>query len=417
MIRADRLFTGIGELATLASGPVPRCGAAMGELGLVPDAAVAVADGTIVAVGPERALRRTVRLRPRGTHHDLEGSCVMPGFVDAHTHLVFAGDRHGEVAAKLAGRSYGAIARNGGGLFATVRATREAPDAVLVADAVARLGRMARSGTTTAEVKGGYALTVAGELRLLGLIPEIARRSGVDLIPTYLAAHAVPPEYRGRSSAWVREILRGLPLAADRHRARFCDVFVDPGFFSVAQAEQILTAARQAGLGLKIHADEFTACGGAELAARLQATSADHLLEAPPSSYAGLQRAGTVAVLLPVTPFASLSGSASPGRALVDAGVPVALGTDLSPNSWVEAMPIVLAHAVYSARLTPAEALSAATVNAAHAVGASAEAGQIRPGRPANFSVFPVRHAVEIPYRIGLPPTAVYRRGTRLAPT
>lgn len=418
MIAADRLFTGIGELATLAAGPLPRRGAAaMGDLGLISDAAVAVARGIIVATGPERDVRRNVQLRTHAVLHDLHGACVVPGFVDAHTHVLFAGDRHEEVAAKVAGASYGEIALRGGGLFATVRATRQIAPGLLLAQSVERLHRMACGGTTTAEVKSGYALTGPGELRLLDLIPELARRSGLDLIPTYLAAHAVPPEFQGRRADWVREILRGLHAVADRHRARYCDVFVEAGFFTVAEAERILTAARGLGLGLKIHADEFTACGGAELAARLKVASADHLLAAPDSSYDGLARAGTIAVLLPVTPFASLSGTTSPGRALVKAGVPVALGSDLSPNCWVESMPIVLAHAVYAARLTPAEAITAATVNAACAVGASGVAGQIRPGRAASFSVFDVRHAVEIPYRIGIAPTAVYRRGLRLAPT
>lgn len=417
MIRADLLFTGIGELATLARGPLPRRGAAQGDLGLVVDAAIAVAGGVVVAAGPEREVRRAVTLSARGVRRPVDGGCVVPGFVDAHTHLLFAGDRHGEVAAKLRGASYAEIARRGGGLYATVRATRRASAAVLVAGAVDRLRRMALAGTTTAEVKSGYALTVPGERRLLDLIPEIARRSGLRLVPTYLGAHAVPPEYVGRSDAWVRALLAELPHIAASQRARFCDIFVEPGFFSAGAAGRILTAARSVGLGLKLHADEFSASGGAELAARLGARSADHLLRAPRSSYAGLARAGTVAVLLPVTPFASLSGTASPGRELVRAGVPVALGTDLSPNSWVESMTVVLAHAVYAARLTPAEALAAATVNAACAIGADGEAGQIRPGRSADLAIFPVRHAVEIPYRIGLAPTAVYCRGRRRTPT
>ncbi|MGI0150346.1 MAG: imidazolonepropionase, partial [Thermoplasmata archaeon] len=352
MIRADALLTGIGELATLARGPVPRRGREMGDLGIVSDAAVALHRGRIAATGTRRSVLRSVSLAPGATVQELDGACVVPGFVDAHTHLLFAGDRHGEIVEKLSGASYGTIARRGGGLFRTVAATRAAAGPALIGLARERLRRMARAGTTTAEVKTGYALRPAGELRLLRLLAEVARGSEVAIVPTYLGAHAVPPEFSGRPAAYVREIVTtALPRVAASGRARFCDVFCEPGFFSVTHAERILRAARAFGLGLKIHADEFSASGGAELAARLRVRSADHLLSAPPSSFDGLARAGTIAVLLPVTPFASLSVKRSPGRELVDAGVPVALGTDLSPNSWVEAMPIVLAHAVHSARL------------------------------------------------------------------
>lgn len=413
MIGADALFTGIDELATLAVGPVPRRGGAMRELGLLGDAAIAVRAGKFVWVGPRRKARGEVRLRAGARPVDLGGSTVVPGFVDAHTHVLFAGSRHEELELKLAGASYAEIARGGGGLYSTVEATRRATDRELLTGASARLGRMLRWGTTSAEVKSGYALTVDGELRLLRLVPALARASGVRLVPTFLGAHAVPVEFDGRPDAYIdRLIAAALPRIAHAKLARFCDVFCEPGFFSPAQAERLLRAARALGLGLKAHVDEFVASGGAELAARLRVRSAEHLLSAPPSSFAGLADAGVDAVLLPTTPFASMApGLRSPARELVDAGAAVALGTDLSPNSWVEGMPIVLAHAVYSGRLTPAEALSAATVNAAHAIGLEEVAGQIRPGLSADFLSFPVAHAVEVPYRIGLLPTAVYRRG------
>ncbi len=410
MIAADRLFTGIRELATLGTGEVPRRAAAMGELGRVEDAVLAVNGGRVAWVGPRRRWRREVRLR--GEAHDLGGACVVPAFVDAHTHLLFAGDRAHELTLKVEGKSYAEIARAGGGIFSTVRATRAASAAQLKQSALARLSRMRSGGTLAAEVKSGYALTPAGELGLLRLVPALARESGVRLVPTFLGAHAVPPEYAHRADAYIDRLIQDvLPEVARRRLAEFCDVFCEPGFFSVPQARRLLRAALRLGLGVKVHADEFVFSGGARLAAELGARSAEHLLETPRADIEALARAGVTAVLLPVTPFASMAPRPSPGRAMVDAGVPVALGSDLSPNSWVESMSLVLAHAVYGARLSPAEALTAATVNAAHASGLGESAGQLVPGFPADFVAFDVPSLEGIPYRIGASPALVSRQG------
>ncbi|MFZ1023266.1 MAG: imidazolonepropionase, partial [Thermoplasmata archaeon] len=241
MIRADLLVTNIGELATLAPGPIPRVGESMQELGLVHDAALAVARGRIAFVGPERHARAEVRLRHGGIHWDAEGGVVVPGFVDAHTHLLFAGDRSAEVELKIQGSTYLEIARRGGGLFSTVRATRRASSSELLRLAERRLRRLAQAGTTSVEVKSGYALNHAGELRLLSLIPRLARRTGMRLVPTFLGAHAVPPEFVGRADAYVDQIVREtLPVVARRRLAQFCDVFCEPGFFSPRQAERLL---------------------------------------------------------------------------------------------------------------------------------------------------------------------------------
>ena len=408
----DLLVTGIGELATLRTGPVPRVAGSAGELGIVHNAALAVSDGMFTSIGTERSVRRATRLRRGGAILDAAGGTVVPGFVDAHTHVLFAGDRAGELAQKIGGMTYGEIAAEGGGLFRTVRLTRRAPTRALLAETLPRLERMRRSGTTTAEVKSGYALTHAGELRLLSAIPRLATSSGLDLVPTYLGAHAVPPERTDDPERYVEEILRRtLPEVARLGLAKFADVFCEPGFFTPAQSERILRCALELGLGAKIHADEFVYSGGAALAASLGVRSAEHLLTSPAEDREALARAGVTAVLLPTTPFASLSPLRSPGREMVDAGVPVAIGTDLSPNSPVESMPLALAHAVYSARLTPAEALTAATVNAAHAVGAEARAGMIALGRPADFALFDLPSADRIGYRIGAVPDAVYRQG------
>jgi imidazolonepropionase len=412
MIRAELIVEGIGELATLSKGPVPRVGAALGELGTIPGATLGIDRGRFVFVGPARQARRELRLRTGGTRWDTDGATVVPGFVDPHTHVLFAGSRHGEVEAKIRGASYAEIARAGGGLYSTVRATRKASDAELLRATAERLHCMSVGGTTTVEVKSGYALERPGELRLLRLIPRLARATGLRLIPTYLGAHAVPAEFEGRADAYIDGMIdRSLPEIARGRLAQACDVFCEPGFFSVRQSERLLKAAASYGLRTRIHADEFARSGGARLAARLGCATADHLLATTPSDHAALAIAGVVAVLLPVTPFASLSTARPPGRELVDAGAAVAVGSDLSPNSWVESMPTVLSHAVYGARLTPSEAISAATVNAAYALGISDEAGSIAVGRSADFSTFRVGSADEIAYRVGAVPERVYRQG------
>ncbi|MGC2204988.1 MAG: imidazolonepropionase, partial [Thermoplasmata archaeon] len=374
--------------------------------------------GVWLGLRPAWARRSSaVRLRPGGRTVSVDGGTVVPGFVDAHTHALFAGDRAFELPLKVSGASYAEIARRGGGLYATVRATRKATDRALLDATAARIARMAAHGSTTVEVKSGYALDVPGELRLLRLIPRLARRAGIPLVPTFLGAHAVPAEYRGRADAYVDLLIRrALPAVARERLARFCDVFCEPGFFSVRQSERLLRAAAGLGLGVKVHAEEFVLSGGARLAARLGARSAEHLLEATPDDRKRLARAGVTAVLLPVTAFAASLRRRSPGREMVDAGVPVALGTDCSPNSWVESMPLVLAHAVHGGRMTPAEALTAATVNAAHAVGIEGS-GRLGVGASADLSIFPVRSVDQLGYRFDVRPTRVYRQGKLVSPS
>ncbi len=411
MIHADLIVRDAAEAATLAAGPVPRVGPAMNDLARVPDAAIAVDGGLVVWVGPERRVSREVRLRAGGRALDAAGGTVVPGFVDAHTHVLFAGDRAAEIPLRVRGASYREIARRGGGLYSTVRATRAAGSRELLRTAADRLRRMAANGATVVEVKSGYALDHVGELRLLRLIPRLARATGLRLVPTFLGAHAVPPEFEGRADDYIDSLVRRtLPAVARGGLARFCDVFCEPGFFSVAQSERLLRAAARLGLGVKVHADEFVLSGGARLAARLGARSADHLLATPAADRGRLARAGVSAVLLPMTAFASTAARRSPGREMVDAGVPVALGTDCSPNTWVESMPLVLAGAVHGGRMTPAEALTAATVNAAHASGVG-DAGTIEVGRPADLAVLPIRSADLVGYRFDVRPTLVLRQG------
>ncbi len=414
MIRADLLLTRIGELATLDRGPIPRAGRRQRDLGVRRQAALAVRDGRIAWIGSASAAPTAVRLVRGGERVDAEGGVVIPGLVDAHSHALFAGERSFELPWKAEGLSYAEVARRGGGILATVRATRSASDRRLEQETVARLARLERSGATTIEVKSGYALSHAGELRLLRRLRSIARRYAFDLVPTYLGAHAVPPDARGGHAGYVREIVeRTLPAVARARLAKFCDVFCEPGYFTVRESERILRAALRLGLGAKLHAEEFAWSGGARLAARLGARSVDHLLVSRPADHRALARAGVTAVLLPATPFTTRGARPSPGRALVDAGVPVALGSDCSPNSWIDSMGLVLAHAVYAAGLDPAEAIVAATVNAAHAVGAADRAGLLAVGRPADLLLYDLPTIASIPYRIGAKPAEIYRQGIR----
>ncbi len=412
MVIVDTILTGLNEVVTLEQGPIPRRGKDLEELTRVDRGAIGLREGKVAWVGRSSELDRAVRLRKGGTRREFSGGIAVPGFVDAHTHLVFAGDRSPEAGRKVRGESYLEIARRGGGLFSTVTATRMASEAALFREARARLEGMVSWGTTSLEVKSGYGLDLDSELRILQVIRRLGRSAGATVVPTFLGAHAIPPEFSGRSSAYVRDLLRRqIPVVARQGIARFCDVFCEAGFFSAGESRTILKAGQRAGLGAKIHAEEFSHSGGIRVAADVGAVSADHLLCANAADIELMARRGVTAVLLPTTPWASMSPARSPGREMADAGVAVALGSDFSPNSWEDSMPLVLAHAVYSAHLTPAEALTAATVNAAYAIGLPG-AGRIVPGGRADIAVFDLPSPEHLGYRLSPPkPLEVFLGG------
>jgi imidazolonepropionase len=380
-------LTGIGQLVTNASGDP-------GDLGVIHEAAVAVVDGRIAWVGPEARLpkeHREVELL------DCEGRAVLPGFVDAHTHLVFAGDRSEEFARRLRGESYEEILAAGGGIHATVAATRMASTTELADGAVARLGRMLASGTTTAEVKSGYGLTTADELRILEAAEEAGRRSPVDVVPTFLGAH-VPDKGVDRAEYVDLVIDEMLPACAPL--AQWCDVFCDRGAFTVDDARRILTAAKDHGLGARLHAEQLTHTGAAALAADIGAASADHLDHATEEDAALLRGAGVVAVLLPTASF-SMRSPQAPGRMLWESGVKVAVATDCNPGtSNVESMPYVIAVACLEMGLTPEEAVWAATRGGALALRLE-DRGMVVPGAQADLAILDVPSYSHIPYRPG----------------
>ncbi|MDQ7858771.1 MAG: imidazolonepropionase [Armatimonadota bacterium] len=386
---ADLIVLHAAELLTLAGDPAgPRVGPALAEVGLVTDGAVAAADGQIVAAGPTPEVLDLVRPARRARRIDATGRAVLPGFVDPHTHLIFAGDRTDEFERRLRGASYQEIAAAGGGILSTVAATRAADEETLVRLGWGRLDRMLACGTTTAEAKSGYGLTVDDELKQLRAVHRLSARHDVDLVATLLAAHAVPPEFAAAPDAYVALITDDLlPLVADEDLAEFCDAFCDVGAFTVEQSRAVLEAGDDLGLRPKLHADEFADVGGARLAAELEAISADHLLRASDDGLRAMAAAGVIGVLLPGTAF-FLGLPYADARRIIEQGVPVALATDFNPGTsptW--SMPAVIALACAGMKLTPAEAIAAATINAAWAIGLADEVGSLEPGKAADLVI------------------------------
>jgi imidazolonepropionase len=386
---SELLLTGIGELVT--NDPDRD-----GLLGVVPDAAVAVKGGRVAWVGPAAGLLREFRALPE---LDCAGRAVIPGFVDSHTHLVFGGNRADEFARRLRGETYEQIMAAGGGIMSTVAATRATDTSTLLDDAVRRAQRMLGTGTTTVEVKSGYGLDPATELRMLEVANSISQYVPVDVVTTFLGAHVVPTGYQHDRDSYVRLIVEEmLPAAADL--AAFCDVFCDDGAFTVDEARVILAAAAEHGLAGRLHANQLGHTGGAALAAEVGAVTADHLDHLTEPDIAGMAAAGIVAVLFPTVSL-SLRIDPPPARALWDAGVPVAIATDCNPGtSYVENMQLVIALATLTAGLTPEEAVWAATRGGARALQLE-DKGWIKPGSAADLVMLEAESYLEIPYRPG----------------
>ena len=382
------LVYGIGELAT-PTGSSARTGKAQGELRILHDAYVLVEGGKVAEVGEGKPPPFS------GPTLDAQGRLVTPGLVDPHTHAVFAGSRVAEFLARTRGEPY-----TGGGILTTVAAVRRASEEELVKLARPRLLRMLRGGTTTVEVKSGYGLTTEDELKMLRAIRCLSRELPLTIVPTFLGAHAFP-EGEPRESYIARLIEDMIPAVAAAGLARFCDVFCDQGFYTVEEARRILQAGREHGLAPKLHADELAHVGAAELASELGAASADHLLHVSQEGIEALARAGVVAVLLPGTAFV-LGEPYPPARDLIEAGVPVALGTDFNPGSCpISSLPLVMSLAVLKLGLSPEEALCAATLNAAAAVGLAGEVGTLEPGKLADLVIWDAGTFAEIPYFVG----------------
>jgi imidazolonepropionase len=418
-VEADLIVRHAAELVTLA-GEVgrPRLGAELRDLSIIEDGALAALNGAIAWVGPTAELDREVTPSPACRTVDASGRIVLPGLVDPHTHLLFAGSREQEFVQRIEGKNYLEIAAAGGGINATVAATRQASKEELKAVARVRLRRMLEMGVTTAEVKSGYGLETATEIKMLEAINELALEEDLPhVVPTFLGAHEVPPEYRGRTADYIQLLVTEMiPEVASRHLARFNDVFCEKGVFSLEESEKVLNAGIFHGLRSKLHADELTPLGGAELAADLKATSADHLLFVTDHGIDAMARARVVAVLLPGTAYFLSLGRYAPARRLIERGVPVALATDCNPGSCMtESLPLVLNMACTQMRLSPAEAISAATFNAAWAVGEAGRVGSLEPGKQADFVILDAPNHLHLCYHFGVNLVqAVFKHG-RLA--
>jgi imidazolonepropionase len=380
-------------------GERAKCGAAMRDFNLIQNGSVILRHGRVAWLGPDAQAPGL----PAGTEViDASRRVVLPGFVDSHTHLVFAGTREDEFEQRLEGCSYQEVAARGGGINATVGRVRSATKEQLKAIARVRLNRLLRFGVTTVEVKSGYGLTLADEIKCLEVIAELDAEGPLELIPTFLGAHAVPPEYRSDRDGYIRLLIdEMLPEIARCRLARFCDAFCERGVFDLAESERILARARDLGFQLKLHADELTPLGGAELAARLGAVSADHLLCITDAGVDALAGAGTVATLLPGTAF-FLGLEYAPARKLIERGLPVALASDCNPGTCpTENLPLIGTMACTQMKMLPAEVVTALTLNAAAALGCSDRLGSIEVGKQADLIICDVPDYRHLFYHFG----------------
>ncbi len=397
---ADLLIVNASELITLAdNNQKPRTGKRMRELGIVRDGSLAVKEGRIVAVGKTSDVTKCFR---SDNMISANGKTVLPGFIDAHTHLIFAGSREDEFQMRVEGASYMEILNAGGGILKTVKETRKASLDKLVDIGLRTLDRMLEHGTTTVEVKSGYGLTTKDELKILEASRRVNQLHTIDAVSTFMGAHAVPPEYRDNVQGYVDLIVEDtIPKVAEKVLAEFCDVFCERTVFNLEQSRKILISGKSHGLKAKVHADEMSMLGGAELAADVEAVSAEHMLFSSNEGLKAMAAKGVVGVSLPAAAFSLMMGRYADARFMINWGVPLALGTDYNPSCLVENMQLVIAFSCHFMRLTPAEAITAATINAAHAIGRAHDIGSLEDGKRADIVVLDVPNHKFLGYHFG----------------
>ncbi len=400
----DTIIINAAELLTLSGAShSPKLRTNLGDLGIIENGAVAIQENQILAVGTTKEIKKLVRPGSRPLIIDAEGQTVLPGFVDPHAHLAFMGSREKEFVQKVQGASYLDILEAGGGINVTVKATRKASRRTLVRFGQKTLNRMLQYGTTTLEGKSGYGLDPKQEYKQLLAIRDLNLIHPIDVVPTFLGAHVVPSKYKENPETYVDLIIKNMiPTVAKKEMAEFCDVFAEKGVFDIDQSRRILLAGKEWGLTPKVHADEMTPLGGAELAAEVGAISADHLLKVSDKGIRALAESKVVAVLLPATAFVLMEKEYAPARKMIKAGVPVALATDYNPNCMSESMQLTLTLACLNMKMTPAEAISAATINAAHAINRAHIVGSIEPNKQADIIIMDVPNHESIPYHFGI---------------
>ncbi|MCD7033617.1 imidazolonepropionase [Metabacillus sp. GX 13764] len=398
-LKADLLVHNIGQLILPKASQKPLKGQEMKQLKVMKEAAIAVSEGMLVWIGHQSEIKSI----DAAEYYDAEGKTVSPGLVDPHTHLVFGGSREDELALKQAGVSYLDILSKGGGILSTVHATRKASEEELAEKAAFHLERMISYGVTALEAKSGYGLERETELKQLAAVKKLSETYPVRLISTFLGPHAIPPSFKEHSDEFLEEMTGLLEEIKRENLAQFADIFCETGVFTIEQSKRFLTAAREIGLGLKIHADEIDPLGGLELAVSLGAESADHLVAASDEGIAALAESGTVAVLLPGTTFYLGKEQYAKAREMIDAGAAVALATDFNPGSCVtENLQMIMSLAALKLKMSAEEIWNAVTVNAAHAIGLGSRAGVLEISRQADFVIWDIPNYQYLPYHFGV---------------
>jgi imidazolonepropionase len=403
------------QLVTLAGPQRPRVGDELRELAIVEDGGMLVEDGRVVKTGPSDEIEKA--LPPGAQVIEAAGKVVLPGFVDAHAHPVFGGDRVDEFEMRARGATYEEIAAGGGGIRSSVRRTRAASEDELLAQAKKHAGWFLQGGTTTVEAKSGYGLTVEDELKILRVIRRLNAETPVEFVPTFLGAHAIPEEFQNAPGQYVALVIhKMLPRVAEEQLAESCDIFCERGYFDIADSEKILKAAQEHGLRLRMHVDQLTNSGGAFLAARLRAATADHLEQVNAAEITALAEAGVQPVLLPGSVYALGKTRYPPAREMIQNGLAVVLATDFNPGSSpTPSMQMVLSLASTQMKMTPAESVTAATINAAYSLNRGDRIGSLEPGKPANFALYNCADYREIAYYFGVSQThSVYIRGEKV---
>ena len=398
------IIFGANELITMnTTYGAPIIGEDMSNLSIINDGAIAIKDDRIIFTGSTDELLSRYNIEKIETKIDASNKLVTPGFVDPHTHIIFDGTRENELSLKLEGKTYLDILKEGGGILKTVRDTRKASIEKLVLNGKKILDQMLSYGTTTIETKSGYGLTTESEIKLLKAVKTLNSEHCIDIIPTFLGAHAIPVEYQNNPEEYVDLIITEMiPAIAKENLAEFCDVFCEEGIFSIEQTRKILHAAKRYGLQPQIHVDEIIDTNGAMLAAEIIAVQAGHLLKSNEDGLKAMAEANVIATLLPATPFCLMLDTYAPARRMIDLGVPIALATDLNPNCWTSSMQMIITLACYNMRLSPAEALTASTINSACAIQRQDEIGSIEVGKKADLTIFDVPNYQFLPYQFGV---------------
>ena len=408
-------LTGVKQLVTCANQDLkPKRGLELNEVGIIENAAIVIENGRIFALGSASSLTKILSQIPRGNIYDTGGSSVIPGFVDSHTHVLFAGTREAEFAMRCEGKSYMEILNAGGGILNSSRMFAEASDETIIEQTRERLQRMLEYGTTSVEIKSGYGLDTAQEIRALQLITQLKNENKQNIFRTFLGAHAIPPDFKKSPDDFVRLVCNEmLPIIGRKKLADYCDVFCEAGVFDANQTEQIFQAAVDQGLRLRLHSDEIQAIGGTEIACAMGATSVDHLVAITEQGIQAVAKSKTIANLLPGTAY-SLMKTPAPARKLIDAGAAVALSTDCNPGScYTESMPMIISLACLTMKMSPEEALNAATFNGACALGDQENVGSIERGKVADLLVLDGSDYRILPYHFGVNPVKKVMRAGR----